>query len=414
MDVLIECCAGLDIGKKDLKACVRRPGSRAGRRASEVRTFATTTRGLLALSEWLTAEQVSVVGMESTGDYWKPVFYLLEGAFEAQLLNAQHIRNVPGRKTDVTDAVWIAQLVEHGLIRPSFVPPPPIRRLRDLTRYRTSLVRERAREAQRLEKLLEDAGLKLSAVVSDLLGASGRAMLTALIAGERDPQILAALADRRLLATPAALAEALHGHFTAHHATLARLMLTHIDQLAATIAALDAEVDAEMAPFTAERDRLDTMPGVSKRAAEVLIAELGVDMSRFPTPGHLASWAGMCPGNNESAGKHHSGRTRRGDPWLRGVLGEIATTAARNRDSHLGARYRRLAARRGKKRALVAVGHAVLVAVWSMLTHRTDYTDLGPDHHLRHVTNPARRTAQLLSQLHDLGYNAILEPLTAT
>jgi transposase len=317
MDVLIECCAGLDIGKKDLKACVRRPAARAGRRASEVRTFATTTRGLLALSEWLTAERVSVVGMESTGDYWKPVFYLLEGAFEAQLLNARHIRNVPGRKTDVTDAVWIAQLVEHGLIRPSFAPPPPIRRLRDLTRYRTSLVRERTREAQRLEKLLEDAGLKLSAVVSDVLGASGRAMLTALIAGERDPQILAALGDRRLRATPAALAEALQGQFTAHHATLARLMLTHIDQLAATVAALDAEVDAEMAPFTAER-------------------------------------------------------------------------------------------------ALVAIGHAVLVAAWSMLTHHTDYTDLGPDHHLRHVTNPARRTAQLLSQLHDLGYNAILEPLTAT
>jgi transposase len=414
MDVLIERCAGLDIGKKDLKACVRHPGSRAGRRESQVRTFATTTRGLLALHEWLTAEQVSVVGMESTGDYWKPVFYLLEGAFETQLLNARHIRNVPGRKTDVTDAIWIAQLVEHGLIRPSFVPPPPIRRLRDLTRYRASLVQERSREAQRLEKLLEDAGLKLSTVVSDVLGASGRAMLTALIDGERDPQILAGLGDRRLRATPAALAEALRGNFTAHHATLARLMLTHLDQLGATVAALDEQVDAEMAPYTAERDRLDTIPGVSKRAAEVLSAELGVDMSRFPTPGHLASWAGMCPGNNESAGKHHSGRTRRGDPWLRGILGEIAMTAARSRTSHLGARYRRLAARRGKKRALVAVGHAVLIAAWQMLTTGTDYTDLGADHYPQHVTNPARRAAQLLSQLHDLGYNATLQPIAAT
>jgi transposase len=414
MDVLIERCAGLDIGKKDLKACVRRPGARAGRRESEVRTFATTTRGLLALHEWLAAEQVSVVGMESTGDYWKPVFYLLEGAFETQLLNARHIRNVPGRKTDVTDAVWIAQLVEHGLIRPSFVPPPPIRRLRDLTRYRASLVGERSREAQRLDKLLEDAGLKLSTVVSDLLGASGRAMLAALIAGERDPQALAALGDRRLRATPAALAEALQGNFTAHHASLARLMLTHIDQLSAAIRALDDEVDREMVPFAAERDRLDTIPGVSKRAAEVLIAELGVDMSRFPTPGHLASWAGMCPGNNESAGKHHSGRTRRGDPWLRGILGEIAMTAARNRDSHLGARYRRLAPRRGKKRALVAVGHAVLIAAWQMLTTGTDYTDLGSHHNLRQVSNPARRATQLLAELNALGYRVTLDPITAT
>jgi len=414
MDVLIERCAGLDIGKKDLKACVRRPGSRAGHRASEVRTFPTTTRGLLALSQWLADEQVSVVGMESTGDYWKPVFYLLEGTVETQLLNARHIRNVPGRKTDVTDAMWIAQLVEHGLIRPSFVPPSPIRRLRDLTRYRASLVHERSREAQRLDKLLEDAGLKLSTVVSDVLGASGRAMLAALIAGERDPRILAGLGDRRLRATPAALAEALQGHFTAHHATLARLMLTHIDQLTEAVAALDAEVDAEMAPLTAERDRLDTIPGVSKRAAEVLIAELGVDMDRFPTPGHLASWAGMCPGNNESAGKHHSGRTRKGDPWLRGILGEVAMTAARDRNSHLGARYRRLAARRGKKRALVAIGHAVLIAAWQMLTTNTDYTDLGPDHSLRQVTTPERRAAHLLHQLHDLGFNAVLEPITAT
>ena len=414
MDVLIERCAGLDIGKKDLKACVRRPGSRTGRRESEVRTFATTTRGLLALSAWLTTEQVSVVGMESTGDYWKPVFYLLEGTVETQLLNARHIRNVPGRKTDVTDAMWIAQLVEHGLIRPSFVPPPPIRRLRDLTRYRASLVHERTREAQRLEKLLEDAGLKLSTVISDVLGASGRAMLAALITGERDPQILAGLGDRRLRATPATLAEALHGNFTAHHATLARVMLTHIDQLTEAVAALDGEVDREMAPFTAERDRLDTIPGVSRRAAEVLIAELGVDMDRFPTPGHLASWAGMCPGNNESAGKHHSGRTRKGDPWLRGILGEVAMTAARDRNSHLGARYRRLATRRGKKRALVAIGHAVLSAAWQMLTTGTDFTDRGPDQDLRQTTNPARRAAQLLSQLHGLGFNAILEPITAT
>lgn len=409
MDVLVERCAGLDIGKVDLKACVRTPGNR-GRRVSEVRTFPTTTRGLLALRDWLTATEVGVVGMESTGDYWKPVYYLLEDGFDCQLLNAHHIRNVPGRKTDVTDAGWIAQLVEHGLVRPSFVPPPPIRRLRDLTRYRTCLIRERVREAQRLEKLLEDAGIKLGVVVSDLLGASGRAMLHALLAGERDPQVLAGLADRRLRATPAALAEALRGHFTAHHAVLCRLMLAHVDQLTAAIAALDAEIDTAMRPFAAARDRLDTIPGVGKRAAEVLLAEIGADMSRFPTAGHLASWAGMCPGNNESAGKHHGGRTRKGDPWLRGVLGEIAATAARSRTSHLGERYRRLAARRGKKRALVAVGHTVLIAAWQMLTTGRDYSDLGTDHYTRRVKNPARRAARLVDQLRALGYEAILAP----
>jgi transposase len=220
-------------------------------------------------------------------------------------------------------------------------------------------------------------------VVSDVLGVSGRAMLAALVNGERDPKMLAALADRRLWATPAELAEALRGRFTAHHATLARLMLAHIDQLAATIAALDEEVDREMAPFTAQRDRLDTIPGVSKRAAEVMIAEIGVDMTRFPTAGHLASWAGMCPGNNESAGKHHSGRTRKGDPWLRGILGEVAASAGRSKTTYLGDRYRRLAARRGKKRALVAIGHAVLTAAWQMLSTDTDYVDLGADHYLR-------------------------------
>jgi transposase len=248
-------------------------------------------------------------------------------------------------------------------------------------------------------------------VVSDVLGVSGRAMLAALVNGERDPKVLAALADRRLRATPAALAEALRGRFTAHHATLARLMLAHIDQLAATIAALDEEVDREMAPFTAQRDRLDTIPGVSKRAAEVMIAEIGVDMTRFPTAGHLASWAGMCPGNNESAGKHHSGRTRKGDPWLRGILGEVAASAGRSKTTYLGDRYRRLAARRGKKRALVAIGHAVLTAAWQMLSTDTDYVDLGADHYLRRTGNPARRRAQLLGQLQALGFRVSLEPV---
>ncbi|SCL24925.1 IS110 family transposase [Micromonospora inyonensis] len=410
MDTLVQRCAGLDIGKADLKACVRIPGGR-GRRHQEIRTFATTTPALLELRDWLSANEVTVVGMEATGDYWKPVCYLLEDAFDVQLLNARHMRNVPGRKTDVADSAWIARLIEHGLVRPSFVPPPRIRRLRDLTRYRTTLVQERTREIQWLEKVLEDAGIKLSTVASHTLGISGRAMIDALIAGERDPQVLAALARARMRAKIPALRDALVGRFTDHHAFICRTMLDRIDAAAATIDAFSARIEDEIRPFQTIVARLDTIPGVNARTAQVLIAEIGVDMSRFPTPGHLASWAGMCPGNHESAGKHHGGATRKGDSWLRGALGEAGAGAARSKDTYLQARYRRIASRRGKKRALVAVGHSILTAIWHMISNDTDYNDLGAAYFLTR-TDPARQARRLLGQLHQLGYQAVITPIT--
>jgi transposase len=334
VDCLVERCAGLDIGKADLKACVRVPGARGGRRA-ETRTFATTTGALLGLRQWLAEKRVTVVGMEATGDYWKPVYYLLEDGFEVQLLNAARMRNVPGRKTYVSDAAWIAQLVEHGLVRPSFVPPPPIRRLRDLTRYRSALTGERTREKQRLEKVLEDAGIKLSVFISDVFGVSGRAMLAALIAGERDPRVLAEYARARMRCKIPALVEALTGWFDQHHAFLCRMMLAHVDGLDAAIAEVTREIEAEIKPFQAVADRLDTIPGVNQRVAQTIIAEIGVEMARFPTAAHLASWAGVCPGNNESAGKHHGGRSRKGDSWLPAALGEAAAAGVRSRNSYL-------------------------------------------------------------------------------
>src|SRR5262245_57134913 len=384
MEVLVERCAGLDVGKADLKACVRVPGPRGGRR-QQIKTFATTTGSLLRLREWLSEQGVTVVGMEATGNYWKPVYYVLEDTVEVQLLNAAHMRNVPGRKTDVSDSAWIAQLVEHGLVRASFVPPRPIRRLRDLTRYRAALTAERTREKQRLEKLLEDAGIKLSVFVSDIFGVSGRAMLAALVEGERDPEVLAAYARGRMRPKIPLLVQALTGSFGAHHAFLCRTMLSRIDSLDATIGAVTAQIEAEIAPFQAIADRLDTIPGVNQRTAQVILAEIGADMAQFPTPARLASWAGMCPGNNESAGKHFSGRARKGDRWLRAALGEAAAAAAGTRDSYCRAQYHRLAARRGKKRALVAVGHSLLVAAWHVIHDDVSYQELGALHFLTQV-----------------------------
>jgi transposase len=410
MDTVVERCAGLDIGKRDLKACVRIPG-KGGRRGREVRTFATTTPGLLELRDWLASHQVSTVGMEATSDYWKPVYYLLEDAFEVHLLNARHMRNVPGRKTDVADSTWIAQLIEHGLVRPSFVPPPPIRRLRDLTRYRTALVQERTREIQRLEKVLEDAGIKLSTVASHTLGVSSRAMIDALVAGERDPEVLADFALARMRAKIPQLRQALVGRFTDHHAFLCRTLLDRIDAAQATITGLTERIEQEIAPFQATVERLATIPGVSMRIAQVLIAETGADMSRFPTAAHLASWAGMCPGNHESAGKHYGGTTRKGDSWLRGALGEAGAAAARSKNTYLQARYRRIASRRGKKRALVAVGHSILTAAWHMITNELDYTDLGADYFQQHQDR-RHATTHLVSKLAKLGYRVTLEDAT--
>jgi transposase len=414
MDVIHERCAGVDISKADVKVCVRVPGP-GRRRRKEVRTFTTMTNDLLAMRDWLLAERVTVVGMEATGAYWKPVFYLLEHDMECWLLNARHMKAVPGRKTDVKDAEWIAELVEHGLVRPSFVPPEPIRQLRDLTRYRTEIVRERTREVQRLEKFLEDAGIKLSVVVSDLTGKSARAMLEALIAGERDPNVLSELALGSMRGKRPVLAEALTGRFTAHHAFLARAMLDRIDAATAMEDRLSNQIDQAMRPFRRQLDLITTIPGVSARAAEVILAEIGADPARFRTAADLASWAGMCPGNNQSGATSKPGRTRHGDPWLKAALGQVAFAASRTKGTYLAARYRRIATRRGKKRALVAVGHSVLTAAWIVLSRDIAYHDLGPDHFVERL-NPhakARQTRRLIDQLHQLGYQVTVQPAQA-
>ncbi|MFF3878138.1 IS110 family transposase [Streptomyces sp. NPDC001978] len=395
----------------DVKVCVRVPGP-GKRRRKEIRTFLTMTADLLAMRDWLIAEGVTVVGMEATGAYWKPVFYLLENDITCWLLNARHMKNVPGRKTDVADSEWICKMVEHGLVRPSFVPPPTIRQLRDLTRYRTEVIRERTREAQRLEKLLEDAGIKLSAVVSDLLGKSARAMLEALIAGERDPEVLAEMALASMRAKRQILAQALTGRFTDHHAFLARTMLDRIDAVTATETRLSEEIARQLTPFRRQIELLTTIPGVSTRSAEMILAEIGADMARFPSAAHLASWAGMCPGNHESAGKHTSGKSRPGDPWLKNALGLAATAAARSKNTYLASRYKRIAIRRGKKRALVALGHTILTSIWHMLTNDTEYADLGADYFLQR-TGRARQTRRLVSQLNMLGYQVSLQPAEA-
>ena len=325
----------------------------------------------------------------------------------------QHLKKVPGRKSDVSDSEWesewIAELVAHGLVRPSLVPPPGIRRLRDLTRYRTALTQDRTREIQRLQNVLEDAGIKLDCVVSNIMGKSSRAMLAALIAGQRDPQVLAQLALGRMRPKVPDLQEALVGRFSEHHARLCSKMLAHIDDLTDTIGALTGEIETEMEPFHGMIQRLGTIPGVSDRIAENIIAETGGDMSRFPTPQQLASWAGMCPGNNESAGRHFSGRTRKGDRWLRGALGEAAAAAARTKGTYLSARYRRLASRRGKKRAAVAIGHDILTAAWYIMRDNVTYADLGADYYDTHTIDPARKAARLTEQLHALGYRVTLE-----
>lgn len=410
MDPVVERCAGIDIGKATLKATVRVQGGPGRKTRREVRTFQTTTPALLELRDWLVGERVTLVGMESTGVFWKPIYYLLEDVVECWLLNARHLKKVPGRKTDVSDSEWIAELVAHGLVGPSFVPRPPIRRLRDLTRYRTALTQERTREVQRLQNLLEDAGIKLSCVVSDITGTSARRMLAALIDGERDPRVLAEFAHGRMRPKIPELQQALVGHFGDHHARLCSKMLAHIDGLAATIAELTAEIDEEVRPFHQARERLASVPGVSDRVAEVIIAETGADMSRFLTAQRLASWAGMCPGNNESAGKHFTGRTRKGNRWLRGALGEAAAAASKSRDTYLSARYRRLAARRGTKRAQVAIGHDILVAAWFILSHHVDYHDLGVDYFTTHAMDPQRKATRLTEQLQALGYRVTLEP----
>lgn len=374
MDLIHRCCAGLDVHKKTVVACIRRiePDGTCRR---EVRTYRTVTAELIALADWLDAQGVSHVALESTGVYWKPVFHLLEGRFEVLLVNAHHIKNVPGRKTDVKDAEWIAQLLQHGLLRASFIPPPPIRELRDLTRQRTQLVRERAGVVHRIHKVLEDANIKLACVASDVLGASGRAMLAALIDGQDDPEALAELARGRLRAKRAELTPALQGLVWDHHRFLLRTHLRQIDQLEGLIAEYTARIEAVSLPFAEAAGRLESIPGLGSQAAEVIVAEIGPDMTAFPTAGHLASWAGLCPGNHESAGKRRTGKTTKGSQWLRTVLVQVAWSASHTKATLLSVTYRRWAKRLGKKKALVALAHKILVLIYKLLKDQTLYEE---------------------------------------
>jgi transposase len=407
MQQVFERVAGLDVHRQTVAVCVRLPGETA-ERVQHVRTFGTTAGDLVALRDWLEAHQVTHVAMESTGVYWKPVFYVLEEVVTCLLVNALHVQKVPGRKTDVQDCVWLAQLLEHGLLRGSFVPPPPLRELRDLTRYRKVLIQERTREANRLHKVLEDAGIKLATVATDILGASGRDMLHALVAGTTDPVVLADLARGTLRKKLPALRQALTGRFRPHHAFLVSQHFGHLDYLDDAIAALSARLEEALRPFAREHQRLDSIPGVAQRTADVLIAEIGVDMRQFPTAQHLASWAGLCPGQNESAGKHKSGRIRPGNRWLRMALIEAATLAARSRTTAFGARYRRIARHRGHKKAVVAVAHAMLVTAYHLLDRQVDYREPGIDYfERRHAERTTRRAVRALERQ---GYRVTLEP----
>jgi len=410
MDRWIERCCGLDVHKQTVAACVRVPGAQ-GRRTQEVRTFGTTTPDLLALQDWLAAHQVTHVAMESTGVFWKPVYYVLEARFTVLLVNAAHVKQVPGRKTDVRDCQWIAELLEHGLLRGSFVPPPVIRDLRELTRYRRTQIQERTRVANRLHKVLQDANVKLSNVTHHVLGVSGRAMLDALVAGTTDPDVLADLARGQLRKKLPALRQALTGRFRAHHAFLLGQILAHLDYLEEAIAAVSAHIEEQLRPFAPQVERLMTIPGVQRRTAETILAEIGTDMAVFPTAGHLASWAGMCPGNDESAGKRRSGKTRKGSKWLRTSLIEAANAAARTKATALGARYRRLLPHRGHRKAIVAVGRHILEISHHLLRTDRTYQELGPDYFdRRHAERLQRRC---IRQLEQLGLQVTITPASA-
>ena len=410
METIVKRAAGLDVHKTQVTACVRVPG-RGRERAQEVAEFPTTVRGLLSLRDWLKAHRVTQVAMEATGVYWKPVWAILEDEFDCLLVNARHVKQVPGRKTDVSDAAWLCQLLEAGLLRRSFVPPKPIRALRNVTRYRKAQIGERQREANRLHKILEDTGIKLDCVASDILGASGRAMLDALVQGTTDPQVLAELAKGKLRAKIPALKEALVGRFDRQHALIVSAILAHLDFLDEQIQLLSDEIEEQLSPFAGAVELLCTIPGVQRRTAESVIAEIGTDMSRFPSGRHLASWGGQCPGNDRSAGKRRSGRTRHGSKWLDTALTEAALAATRTNDVYLAARYQRLRPRRGHGRALGAVKPSILCACWHMLTTGELYREAGGDYFTRR--DPERATRRLVAQLERLGHHVTLEAAAA-
>jgi transposase len=408
MEVLHARCAALDVHKKTVVACARCVQGREVQH--HVRTFGTTTKELLALCEWLEEHGCTHVAMEATGVYWKPVWHVLEGHFELVLGNANHLKNVPGRKTDKNDAMWLADLMAHGLIRSSLVPAEPIQQLRDLTRTRKQLVRESSQHVQRIQKVLEDANIKLDNVISDLVGLTGRAILRALIGGEKDPQKLASLGHKQLKCSREELAEALHGTVTDHHRLLLRLHLHTYEQLQQSIGELEEHIEQHMRPFREQVELLKTIPGIRDATAHVLAAEIGLDMSRVPTDAHLRSWAGLCPRNDESAGKRRSTRIRHGAPWLKTTLVQAAWAATRSKNTYFNARYHRIRGRRGHKKAVVAVAASMLTSAYHVLRTGTPYRELGRDHYDRR--DAAKTTAHLLRRLHDLGVD--VQPVAAT
>ena len=410
MEVLYPHCAGLDVHKGSAVACVRHMVD--GKVTTAVKTFKTTTQELIVLSEWLSAEGATHIAMEATGVYWKPVWHILsDGEFQLVLANAAHVKNVPGRKTDVKDAEWLADLMAHGLIKASFVPDEPTQQMRDLLRSRKQFVRERCSHIQRIQKTLEDANIKLDSVISDVVGLSGRRMIQALIGGQTDPRALAALANVRIRATAAELEAALRGRVTAHHRFLLQLHLDHLDAVDAAISRLDKEVDSQVEPFRIAVELLSGMPGVSSLSAQAIVSEIGVDMGRFQTEGHLISWAGLCPRDDESAGKRRSTRMKQGAPWLKTTLIQCAWAATRKKDSYLQAQYLRLRSRRGAKKAIGAVAASMLTAIYHMLKYGVLYQDLGAKHFDNR--SKGKQILTLVNRLKHLGFDVAITPLAA-
>ena len=411
MDIVYERCAGMDVHKDTVVVCVVRSDA-GGRAKKEIKTFGTMTKNLWALATWLAQEGVTHVAMESTGVFWKPIFNILEAQFEILLVNARHIKNVPGRKTDVKDCEWIADLLRHGLLKASFVPDRPQRELRDLTRHRVQLTGEHTRTSNRIQKILEDANIKLASVASDVLGTSGRQMIQALLAGNQEPSQMADLARGRMRSKKESLTEALEGHVTEHHRFMLRTLWEHLLFIEKTIATMDARIEEQMRPFEAEIQRLDGITGVDRVVAQALIAEVGVDMSRFATDDHLASWAGICPGNHQSAGKRKSGSTPKANRWLKRALGQAAWAASHSKNTYLSSQFRQIAKRRGKKRATIAVAHTILTAAYHVLRKGVEYHELGADYFDR--LHPDRLRQYYVKRLQKLGFQvAISETTTA-